>query len=278
MTTKPIAKRDRIVRWLNGYPVVRIAGEDRVVQNIVNKGTDNPKTAKNNADDFLAVATSLSPHKSAGIGNVCPHAGGCAQTCLDSTGKGASKGDMYKMIHAARIAKTIIWYKARDWFLEQQSSDLAKWEAKASAQGKKLCYRGNMLSDIAWEQHGVPQAHPNVMMYDYGKDPSRIGWILPNYYVTFSRDSHKDDATCIELLKAGKNVAICFDDGYTSGARNLHGGGPRKMPVEWNGFPVFSGDTTDRRWEDPSGHVIGLILKAPSLEFRMKALESGFAI
>lgn len=276
--TKTIAKRNRIVRWTDGYPTMTIAGESYTLKSVVSKGTDNPKTSKNNAEDFLAVATSLSPHKSAGIGNVCPHAGGCVKTCLDMTGKGASKGDMYKMIHVARIARTIAWYKARDWFLSTQSSELAKWEAKASAQGKRLCYRGNMLSDVKWEQYGVPQAHPNIAFYDYSRDPRRIGWILPNYYVTFSRDSHKDDAVCIELLKAGKNVAICFDDGYTSGARNLHGNGPKAMPKEWNGFEVINGDTTDRRWEDKPGCVVGLILKAPTLEFRKKALESGFAL
>lgn len=273
-----ISKRNRIVRWADGIPVVRVAGKDRKVIELISKGTDNPKTNKNNSDEYLAIATTLSPSKTAGVGNVCPHANKCLSTCLDGTGKGASHGEMYNMIHGARIAKTVIWYKARDWFLDQQRRELDAWSARAAAKGAKLCYRPNMLSDIAWEQHNVPQEHLDVQFYDYSKNPNRIGQVCSNYWVTFSRDSSKDDGLCIEMLQEGKNVAVVFDDGYTAGARNLHGPGPRRMPEQWNGFPVFNGDTTDRRWEDPKGHVIGLILKAPSLSFREKAISTGFAI
>jgi hypothetical protein len=274
-----IRKVKRVVRWDdNGFPVVRVNGEDRPVRSIVNAGTDNPKTNKNGNEDFIAAATSLSPHKTSGMGNLCPNAGQCSDTCLDLTGKGAGKGNIHNLVHGARIARTVVWFKAREYFLKTQYNELRKWAAKAERQGKKLCYRGNMLSDIQWERFGVPQDHPDIQFYDYTKNPRRVGQLLDNYWVTFSRDSKKDDGICIELLQEGKNVAIVFDDGYTSGARNLHGAGPKRLPEQWNGFPVFSGDISDRRWEDPKGHVIGLILKAPSQEFRMKALESGFAV
>jgi hypothetical protein len=181
------------------------------------------------------------------------------------------------LIHGARIARTVAWFDAREWFLEQLSAELDVFVARAERKGKKLCCRLNMFSDIKWEKYGVPQLYPDVQFYDYTKHPQRVGQVRKNYWTTFSRDSKKDDGICIELLQEGKNVAIVFDDGYTSGARNLHGKG-KSLPETWNGFQVVSGDETDRRWEDPRGVVIGLVLKAPNKEFRQKAIDSGFAI
>lgn len=272
-----ILKRKRSVRFVDGYPVVRIHGKDRSVRTILQPGTDNPKTAKNSADEFLPVGCVMSPHKSSGVGNVCPHAGGCADTCLDHQGRGAAKGSMGETIHAARVARTIVYYQERDWFIAALHQELHKWEAKAARQGKRLCVRLNMFSDIAWEKHGVPEQHENVVFYDYSKNPRRIGQVAPNYWVTFSRDSSKDDDTCRELLSQGKNVAVVFDDGYTTGARNLHGAGA-DLPAEWMGFPIINGDATDARWTDRPGHVVGLRLKASSSSERSKALASGFAI
>jgi hypothetical protein len=273
-----IAKRKRSVKFVNGYPTVMVRGKRRMVTDIVTKGTDNPKTLKNLDGTFFPLGTTLSPAKSAGVGNVCAHAGKCADTCLDETGMGAFKGSLGDMIHGARIARTVVFYKARDWFLEQQQQQLRAFVTQQAKKGLSVCYRPNMLSDIAWETFGVPQAHPDIQMYDYTKDPRRVGQVCPNYWVTFSRDSAKDDGLCIELLQQGLNVAIAFDDGYTTGARNLHGSGPLAMPKEWNGFPVFNGDEDDARWRDPRGHVIGLVLKSANMNKRKAAIESGFAV
>jgi hypothetical protein len=269
-------KVNRVVDWVNGSPVVEVNGVLRPVKSVVSNGDNNMKTAKNNNEEYMSCGTSLAPEESSGTGNVCTNALHCPDTCLDQTGRGA-KHFLGDVIHGARIARTVAWFQAREWFLDQQAREIEKFSEKAKKQGKKLCYRPNMFSDIKWEKYGVPQAHPDVQFYDYTKHPQRVGQVRKNYWTTFSRGGKFGDGTCIELLQEGKNVAVVFDDGYTSGARNLHKFN-RTLPEEWNGFQVVNGDETDRRWEDPRGVVIGLRLKAPSKEFRQKALDSGFAV
>lgn len=277
-----IPRRKRKVRFgKNGLPIVRVNNRDRTITQIVQKGTDNPKTKKNETDLWMPTGTVLSPHKSAGIGNVCTFANKCIKLCLNGTGKGASTDPTMKdNIHGIRIARTVLWYEARDYFIETKHKELDRWESKAAAQGKRVCHRGNMLSDIAWEKHGLPQAHPNIQFYDYTKDPRRVGQVCDNYWVTFSRDSEADDGLCIELLQQGCNVAIAFDDGWTTGGRNLHGKkrGLPELPKEYKGFPVYDGDVNDARWEDPKGVWIALRFKAHNIQKRLEALDTGFAV
>ena len=273
-----IPRRRRHVRFIDGLPVVRVSGREVVVKHIVQDGTDNPKTKKNANVSYMPAGVVMSPARSAGIGiNVCRHAGVCVDTCLDSTGRGAATGEMGLNIHTIRIARTVLWRWERQYFLDAFHADVEKWEQKAERAGKTLCIRPNMFSDIDWELYGVPQAFPNVQWYDYTKNPKRAGAVLPNYWVTFSRDSHKDDELCMFLLSQGKNVAIAFDDGRTTGGRNLHGKG-RPQPKKWNGFKVFCGDDTDARWLDPTGVVVGLTLKSHSTDRRIHAINSGFAV
>lgn len=272
-----ISKRKRKVRWEDGYPIVTIGGRPIRVGIIVQNGKDNPKIAKNASEQYTPLAIVLSPHKSSGVGNVCSHAAHCIDSCLDHQGMGSFGGIPGFTIHASRIARTVLWYRERQYFLDTLHKEIALWKIKAECAGKKLCFRPNTFSDIAWEKHGVPQAHPDIQWYDYTKNPRRVGAVLDNYWVTFSRDSVKDDALCAALVNSGKNVAVVFDDGRSTSTRNLHGPG-KSLPSMWNGLPVFSGDDTDARWTDPRGVVVGLVLKAASNDQRNKALESGFAV
>ncbi len=272
-----ITKRKRKVRFEDGCPVVTIGRRRVPVKIIVQSGMDNPKTAKNATVEYMPLMIVLSPHQSAGVGNVCSHARECIKICLDHQGRGAGISDIAFNIHASRIARTLLWYQERQYFLDTMHAEIGLWKIKAERQNKLLCFRPNTFSDIAWELHGVPQAHPDIQWYDYTKNPKRVGSVLPNYWVTFSRDSSVDDATCDALVKSGKNVAVVFDDGRTTGGRNLHGPG-KPLPTVWNGLPVVNGDTTDARWTDDRGVVVGLTLKAHSLEQRQTALESGFAV
>ena len=275
---KAIQKRRRSVRFLDGRPVVNIDGAPYTLRQIVSAGTDNPKTAKNTSNDWLAACVVLAPADSSGVANLCAFAGECVKTCLDHQGKGAAPGDLGRMIHAPRIARSVVFTRANRWFMRQFAHELTHtWLPKAQKQNKRLCMRGNMLSDVPWENTGIVDDFPTVQWYDYTKNPNRVGWIRPNYYVTFSRDTSKDDQLCKRLLSEGKNVAIAYDDGRTSGGRNLHGVGCA-APKTWNGFPCIDGDITDARWQDKPGHVVMLRLKAASASERAKALASGFAI
>lgn len=276
-----ITKRDRKTYWKNGIPGYMIWGKIRWVNNVVSDGTDNTKTRKSGGTGYMPFGVVLSPNKTAGIGNVCGMEDNCADICLDGTGRGAAVGEMGEIIHGSRIARTLAWYKERQWFLDNLHAEIETARAKAHRQGMDPCFRLNMFSDLMWEKFGVPQQHKDSIFYDYTKHAHRVGQILDNYFVTFSRDGDKDDVTCQKLVREGKNVTIVFDDGVTTNTRNLHGKKPgwlKPLPTSWNGLKCINGDDHDRRWEDEPGVVVALRLKAHSAEFRLKAVNSGFAI
>lgn len=186
------------------------------------------------------------------------------------------------MIQAARIARTMLFYTERQWFLDRLNWELIRWSAKADRKGLRLCCRPNMLSDIPWEKFGVLEQHPEIMFYDYTKRENRKQFPFENYYLTFSR-SEINDATAIEKLGGGNNVAVVFHNvGKFTGNRAKF----QTFPKTWNGFTVFDGDTTDLRFEDPiwleryrnPGYVIGLRLKAPNKKQRQSAIDSGFSV
>lgn len=267
--TISIPKRTRTVSFPGGVPTVIVQGERRRVSVLLGDGDSNVKTAKN-APHAMSVGLSLAAHKSAGAGNVCPHAASCATSCLDDTGMGA----IFKHIKAQRIAKTVFFQRDRSLFLEMLRNELRAKQAIAEKRGKLLAVRLNMFSDIAWERYGIPQAFPNIQFYDYTKHPKRAGQICSNYWVTFSRDE-TNDAAAVAHLEAGNNVAICF---YTPGKYVGNRSKLQTLPKTWKGFRVIDGDITDARWTDPRGVVVGLKLKAANNAARQRAIDSGFAV
>lgn len=267
--TISIPKRKRIVSFTNGVPTVIVQGERRRVSVLLGDGDSNVKTAKN-APHAMSVGLSLAAHKSAGAGNVCPHAASCATSCLDDTGMGA----IFKHIKAQRIAKTVFFQKNRPAFLNMLRDEIRAKQTTAENRGKLLAVRLNMFSDIAFERYGIPQEFPDVQFYDYTKNPARAGQICSNYWVTFSRDE-TNDAAAVAHLKAGKNVAVCF---YNPGKYTGNRSKLQMLPETWKGFRVIDGDVTDARWTDPRGVVVGLKLKAANNAARQRAIDSGFAV
>jgi hypothetical protein len=79
----------------------------------------------------------------------------------------------------------------------------------------------------------------------------------PNYYLTFSR-SELNEAECLQVLRAGGNVACVFET----------------MPETWQGYRVIDGDNHDLRHLDPRGVVVGLSPKGR----KAKRDASGFVI
>jgi hypothetical protein len=133
----------------------------------------------------------------------------------------------------------------------------------------KLCIRPNGSTDIAWEsirdESGATmmETFPDIQFTDYTKSFKRAlahaqGRFPSNYHLTFSR-SEANEAQCIEILRAGGNVAVVF-----SGA----------FPAIWNGFPVINGDAHDLRHLDPAGHVVALTPKGN----KAKRDASGFVV
>ena len=262
-----------------GFPIVSHRNDDRprTIRKLSATGDTNTKLRKSAGHGFRTIGLSLAPSKESGIGNTCPNAStGCADSCLDHQGLAS----VFETIRRWRVAKTAVFYLARDWFLETLARELHSAVKSAEREGLLLASRLNVFSDIAFERLGIIDAFPGVQFYDYTKNASRAGLIRPNYWVTFSRsETNHDD--CLEVLNAGNNVAIPFDTGRV-GNRVTMDACSADFPQTWYGFPVIDGDTTDLRFDDPRGRsrgrVVGLRLKAHSRSERLKALESGFAI
>lgn len=236
------------------------------VTRLLGDGDTNPKTAKNLVP---TMGLSLYPADGIGFGNLCPFAKTCIKSCLAHQGQGP-----VPTVEAARVAKSVLWYLARDWFLAKLHRELTAFRA-AYPPEDTVGVRLNMFSDIPWEAYGVIDAHPGITFMDYTKDPGRWGWVRPNYWVTFSYDgTNGDDAH--RILRAGGNVAVVFyletDDPVCGKAAHR-----QPLPDSWEGWEVIDGGKTDWRPEDPRGVVVGLRLLARTYENRNAGIDTGFA-
>lgn len=234
------------------------------IKKLLGKGDANPKTAKNTVP---TVGLSLLPHQRVGIGNLCPFATVCVDPCLANQGQGPVPSVM-----ASRAAKSVLWFLARDWFLEKLNRELANFRKRNAGEvGARL----NMFSDIPWEQFGPMANHPGITFYDYTKNPRRHGWVRENYHVTYSYDgTEKSRAAAESILAAGDNVSAVFHNVDGKCGKGAH---RQVLPESWLGWRVIDGGKTDWRPEDERGTVVGLRLLAKTYASRNKAIESGFS-
>ena len=243
------------------------------ISKLLGEGDANPKTEKN---DVPTMGLSLYPETGAGIGNVCPFATVCVKPCLAHQGQGPVPN-----VAGPRVAKTVLWFLARDWFLAKLRRELENFRKRESAD--IIGVRLNMFSDIPWEYYGIIENFPGIMFYDYTKNPRRVGMIRPNYWITFSYDG-TNDKHAENVLRNGGNVSVVF---YNEPSTLLaeHGSAAacgkaahrQVLPKSWRGFPAIDGGKTDWRPDDPRGVVIGLRLLARTYDSRNDAIESGFA-
>jgi len=236
------------------------------VRKLLGEGDVNPKTAKNLVP---TMGLSLFPERGVGFGNLCPFAKTCVGSCLAHQGQGPVPN-----VEGPRVAKTVLWLLARKWFLAKLNRELLQFRKRWPAD-VEIGVRLNMFSDIAWEIHGVIDAHPGITFYDYTKWPTRHGMIRPNYWVTFSYDG-TNMADARRILAGGGNVAVTFyretDEAVCGKAAHR-----QPLPAAWEGFEVIDGGKSDWRPADPRGVVIGLRLLARTYENRDKGIRSGFA-
>lgn len=235
------------------------------VSNLLGDGDNNPKTAKNIVP---TMGLSLAPHKMAGIGNMCAFAANCEVSCLAETGRGKMS-----TTRRARIAKTVVWMLARQWFVAKLNRELSAFRSKYTGE---IGVRLNMLSDQSFESFGIVDLHPDITFYDYTKNPKRIGLIRPNYWVTYSWDGRPETwAIAQAALENGKNIAIVF---YNLNGKCQKSAHKQSLPTSFRGIPVIDGGATDWRPEDTRGVIVGLRLLASRVADRQSAIDSGFAI
>lgn len=234
-------------------------------------GTNSAKTVKGETLSYLTGILYLSPSTLSGVGNVCPWAGTCKESCLNSAGRGA-----FNSVQASRVKKTRFFFSNRDAFMEQLFQDCKALVRKAKRAGMLPCIRLNGTSDIAFHRLVVPSKgmtlmdlFPTVPFYDYTKSAKKAldnahGLHPANYYVTFSRDSAANESECEQVLRAGGNVSVVFRD---------------TLPAVWKHRPVLNGDVTDLRFLDRrakagrSGFIVGLKAKGKAKQDR-----SGFVV
>lgn len=226
--------------------------------------TTNTKLEKNIKLNYQSWGIHLSPAKKSGF-NVCKWASlGCEAACLDTSGMGN-----FSNVQAARIKKTIMFFKDKVAFLTQLKREVTNAVKLAKKKGLKPSFRFNLTSDIPWESvkfegKNMMDHFPEVQFMDYTKSPERMtkflaGELPANYHLTFSRSEEtKNQVLCGGFLSAGGNVAMVFR---------------KVLPKTWGGFKVINGDETDLRFLDGKGVIVGLVEKGLA-----KKDETGFVI
>ena len=218
----------------------------------------NHKTRKGEKKGWKTFGLHLAPHTLAGR-NVCTHASpGCAAACLNTAGRG-----IMHSVQDARIRKTKYFFEERAEFLMLLHDEIAKAEKRSDKNDWEACFRLNLTSDLPWHKLGVVDVFSHLQFYDYTKDLNRFRFFLSgklpdNYDLTFSRSELTKDKQVHDLCNAGGNVAIVFRD---------------RLPDEWQGIEVISGDVDDLRFKDPKGKIVGLEAKGLG-----KKDETGFVL
>lgn len=229
---------------------------------LLTKGTSSPKTAKSDAAGlgYKSIIMYLAPHKASGK-NVCRDASPeCIKLCLNTSGHGR-----YKFTQDARIRRTNLFFSDRQAFKAQLFKELHTFTKSTLKQGLKPAVRLNGTSDLDWEKifPDIFTTFPTTQFYDYTKSRNRMldflaGKLPPNYYLTFSR-SENNEAKCEQVLKAGGNVAVVFND--------------KNLPEYWQGWKVGNGDEHDLRFLDEYP-IVGLYAKGRA----KTAKESPFVV
>lgn len=227
----------------------------------------------------IGVYTSVfygAPGRNSGY-ETCPDAtDACRGACLYASG--LVKVETYagkNTIKKCRVNRTKLFFENQSFFMAWVIAELKAAQAKAKRDGMEYSVRLNGTTDIAWEtvdaQDGMNifELFPDVQFYDYTKAFDRMSLKISNYHLTFSYTGEGDNVRqSLELLAAGKNVAVVFD------TKRGH-----KLPTSLAGIDVIDGDVTDYRPADKSGCWVGLRLKMQASNKRNDiAIASDFVI
>jgi len=237
----------------------------------------NPKIAKNSKLGVLSRGHNFAPAKTAGyyfkqssnglrkvLINTCSEASlGCEKACLHTAGNPIYLPNKVK----ARIARTQAFYNVRKAYLALVCFEIESHLRKAISLNMICGIRLNTTSDTPFESvylddgKTIFETFPQVDFMDYTKRFKAMlrfcaGNMPSNYHLTFSKSESNWDQ-CLEVLKAGGNVAAVFD----------------KLPESYAGYAVIDGDESDWRPMDQKNVIVGL--KAKGLA---RNDDSGFTI
>ena len=248
---------------------------------------ESAKAVKATEFGYLNGIHYMAPHRTGGAGNLCPKASaGCMALCLGMySGQASMVADLehgINNVRASRQNKARMFVSDRAAYLNMMARQGAQVIAKARAAGLIPCLRLNGSTDIPFERMlfaldartkralarigyeaparaaSILALFPDVQFVDYTKIANRLDGAPSNLSLTFSR-SETNEAECLDVLRAGGNVAIVFGDG---------------LPATWNGFQVIDGDKHDLRHLDARNVVVGLKPKGN----KAKRDTSGFVL
>lgn len=236
---------------------------------VITTSESQHKIAKSLGKGVYTGVLHLAPAEVSGF-NVCPWSTpGCRASCLNLSGMG-----MTTSTQTARITKAVNVMQSKDSrteFLLELVKDIRSVETGARNRGLAAAIRLNGTSDLPWENWPVcvnGTDYPNLMalfpeiqFYDYTKGWNRafrsrgegIGaerWPR-NYQITFSySDDPQSLNHAVHYLSIGGGVAVVF---------RTRADLERAMERGWHGYPVLDATQDDVRFDDPPGHVAGLV-------------------
>jgi hypothetical protein len=189
--------------------------------------------------------------------NVCSHSTPeCRLNCLHTSGRNGMEilSGVKTMTNDCRIKKTKLFYEQPEYFMQWLIAELERYQNKAKKDGYGFSVRLNCTSDINWQtvlinSKNLFELYPDVVFYDYTKNPAKFINKPKNYHLTFSFTG-RNEISCKALLQKGFNIATIFD------IKN-----ETELPKTFMGFPVINGDKTDYRVNDPKGIIVGLKFK-----------------
>jgi hypothetical protein len=220
--------------------------------NLLSVGID-PKTRKGEKKGFLTGILYLSPARVSGH-NVCPNSTtGCRAACINTAGYGG----IFNTIQIARKRKTEMFYKEKDKFFFLLQKDIDKLRRVSEKRNLIPCVRLNGTSDLAHEKIApyLFENNRDIKFYDYTKSERRYQDFLDNrlpknYHLTLSSHENMALETIDEYITHGGKVTVVFSTPKS-----------KELPKKWKGHKVYDGDTSDLRFLDPKGFIIGLKAK-----------------
>jgi len=197
------------------------------------------KTAKG-LENVVLAGLSLMPSAI-----LCPSSK--AAQCFDDCLKESGLAQVYKSVNISRQKKTDLYMNDRKAFLTQLRRELTNLEKYAVKHNKRAIVRLNVLSDIAWENHNIPQDFPNISFYDYTKRANRLDSTPENYKLMFSYSAAPKYRKQVDIaLTTNAPITVVFRGG---------------LPVEYMGRAVVDGDKSDIDNLEAKGKIVGLRVK-----------------
>tara|TARA_E500000081_G_scaffold154806_1_gene192977 strand:- start:1259 stop:1951 length:693 start_codon:yes stop_codon:yes gene_type:complete len=213
---------------------------------LLDRSGANTKLAKTNSGaEYLVAGLSMFPDDI-----LCAYRkrAECGETCLVFSGMAR----VFPKINEARKRKTQWYHDDREAFLTQLRKEIRLHEKNCIKKGVKPAVRLNVLSDVAWEKHGIPQEFPNVFFYDYTKNVHRLGKTPDNYKLIFSYSGAKDYLPFVaKAVTTDVPVAVVFKN---------------RLPSTFMGREVIDGDKSDLDNVVAGRVIIGLVEKATGSE------------